>query len=84
MSKQPRTLRKFVAWRKWKNNGQRDYLARYCARGDTSLLRKKIKTQKGEKCMKDYQQPVVEVITFATADVLTLSDDKADGDLDWE
>lgn len=34
--------------------------------------------------MKDYQQPVVEVITFATADVLTLSDDKADGDLDWE
>ena len=34
--------------------------------------------------MKDYQQPVVKVITYATADVLTISEDKAEGDLDWE
>ena len=34
--------------------------------------------------MKNYEKLVLEVIMFATADVLTLSDDKADGDLDWE
>lgn len=34
--------------------------------------------------IKEYEQLVVEVITFATADVLTLSEDKADEDLDWE
>ena len=34
--------------------------------------------------IKDYEKIVVEVITFATADVLTYSEDKAEGDLDWE
>ena len=34
--------------------------------------------------LKDYQQPGVEVIVFAMADVLTFSEDKAEGDLDWE
>lgn len=34
--------------------------------------------------VKGYEQLVVEVITFASADVLTFSEDKADGDLDWE
>ena len=33
---------------------------------------------------RNYEQPVVKVIAFAVADVLTLSDDKADEDLDWE
>ena len=34
--------------------------------------------------IKNYEKLVVEVIMLATADVLTLSDDKADGDLNWE
>ena len=34
--------------------------------------------------IKNYEQPIVEVITFATADVLTLSGDKGDDDLEWE
>ena len=34
--------------------------------------------------IKNYEQLVVDIITFATSDVLTTSDDKADGDLDWE
>ena len=34
--------------------------------------------------IKNYEQLVIEVITFVTADVLTVSDDKADGDLEWE
>ncbi len=34
--------------------------------------------------VKNYEQLVIEVITFASADVLTFSEDKADGDLDWE
>ena len=44
--------------------------------------------------MKDYEQPMMEVITFGLADVVTFSgnngdgfgdlEDKAEGDLDWE
>ncbi len=34
--------------------------------------------------IKDYEQLIVEVIMFATADVLTLSEDKAEDDLEWE
>lgn len=34
--------------------------------------------------IKEYVGLVVQVITFATADVLTSSGDKADDDLTWE
>ena len=35
--------------------------------------------------MKDYQEPMVNVLTLNVFEVLTLSEeDKADGDLDWE
>jgi hypothetical protein len=42
-------------------------------------------TLKEIKKMKDYQQPIVEVIVFTAADVFMFaSGDKAEGDLDWE
>lgn len=34
--------------------------------------------------IKEYQEPMLDVLTLTSADVLTLSEDKADGDLDWE
>lgn len=41
--------------------------------------------KKGKKTMKHYQEPILNILLFSDADVLTLSNnDKGGEDLDWE